>query len=207
MQAEFERQQKRDQERRDHAARMTELDEQIRKFREAATDNREFQEMQNALEQKRQDLEDARLRVVRLPELNLKPTKPLNSSTSTLPLRPQAVSLDKGTSEAGSSIASDVRNVVTKALPVQTISSSEIEWERQKRLDNCSNNAIDSLMVMTGLEEVKAQFLTIKARIDTALRQNIDLKNERFGIVLLGNPGTGRNAYIRVEVRLLILCL
>jgi hypothetical protein len=29
------------------------------------------------------------------------------------------------------------------------------------------------------------------AQVDTALRQNIDFKEERFGSVLLGNPGTG----------------
>lgn len=43
------------------------------------------------------------------------------------------------------------------------------EWDRQKRVDNGSNGAIDSLMEMTGLEEVKAPVLKIKATADTAL--------------------------------------
>jgi DNA replication protein DnaC len=47
-------------------------------------------------------------------------------------------------------------------------------------------------MAMTGLQEVKDQFLRIKAKIDTAVRQNITLNKERFGIALLGNPGTGK---------------
>ncbi len=49
-----------------------------------------------------------------------------------------------------------------------------------------------SAWTMTGLEEVKAQVLKIKARADTALRQNTNVKDERYGIVLLGNPGTGK---------------
>ena len=47
-------------------------------------------------------------------------------------------------------------------------------------------------MEITGQEEVKAQVLKIKARADTALRQNTNMKDERYGIVLLGNPGTGK---------------
>ena len=46
-------------------------------------------------------------------------------------------------------------------------------------------------MGMIGLEDVKEQFLSIKEKIDTAVRQNVDMKDERFGAALLGNPGTG----------------
>ena len=53
-------------------------------------------------------------------------------------------------------------------------------------------------MEMIGLEQVKSQVLRIKAKVDTSIRQNTDLKKERFGLVLLGNPGTGLS---------LILCI
>jgi hypothetical protein len=43
-----------------------------------------------------------------------------------------------------------------------------------------------------GLEAVKQQFLDIKAKVDTIVRQNVSLKGERYGAVLLGNPGTGK---------------
>jgi hypothetical protein len=43
-----------------------------------------------------------------------------------------------------------------------------------------------------GLEAVKQQFLDIKAKVDTVVRQNVSLKGERYGAVLLGNPGTGK---------------
>lgn len=47
-------------------------------------------------------------------------------------------------------------------------------------------------MALTGLEDAKTKILNIKAKIDTVLRQGIDMKDERLGVVLLGNPGTGR---------------
>jgi DNA replication protein DnaC len=46
-------------------------------------------------------------------------------------------------------------------------------------------------MSLTGLEEVKSTFLSIKAKIETVARQGLDMKKERLGMVMLGNPGTG----------------
>jgi len=74
---------------------------------------------------------------------------------------------------------------------VQEPSPAESDWQRQKKLELASNEALDSLMEMIGLETVKAEFLNIKARVDTAIRQDVDLKGDRFGAALLGNPGTG----------------
>jgi hypothetical protein len=72
-------------------------------------------------------------------------------------------------------------------------SPSEVEWERQKRVENASNDAIDAIMKLTGLEQVKEKILDIKAKIETLARQGTDMKKERLGIVMLGNPGTGEN--------------
>jgi hypothetical protein len=71
-------------------------------------------------------------------------------------------------------------------------SSAKDEWERQKEFEGQQNEALDELMGMIGLEDVKEQFLSIKGKVDTAVRQNIDMKDERFGAALLGNLGTGR---------------
>ena len=65
------------------------------------------------------------------------------------------------------------------------------EWEHQKEFECAKNEALDSLMDMIGLEDVKDKFLSIKSKVDTAVRQNVDMKGERFGAALLGNPGTG----------------
>jgi hypothetical protein len=54
-------------------------------------------------------------------------------------------------------------------------------------------NFVTLINWLLGLEEVKQQFLSIKAKVDTVVRQNVSLKDERFGAVLLGNPGTGKD--------------
>lgn len=79
-----------------------------------------------------------------------------------------------------------------KTCLVHNVSASKTEWQRQKDQDNASNPAIDKIMEMIGLEEVKSQVLRIKSKVDTSVRQGTDLKNERLGLVLLGNPGTGQ---------------
>lgn len=70
-------------------------------------------------------------------------------------------------------------------------SAAEQEWQCQKDVENTSNEALDGLMSMTGLENVKQEFLRIKGRVDTVIRQGADLNDERFSGALLGNPGTG----------------
>ena len=88
-----------------------------------------------------------------------------------------------------SSVMVKPTNEPTKQEPQK--SPAQDDWDYQKRFQGAQSDDIDSLMQMIGLEEVKAKFLTIKARVDTAIRQGVDLKNERFGSVLIGNPGTG----------------
>lgn len=71
------------------------------------------------------------------------------------------------------------------------VSSPEAEWQRQKDVEGASSAAIDTVMGMIGLEEVKRQMLRIKDKIEVTQRQGTSLNDERFNIVLLGNPGTG----------------
>jgi hypothetical protein len=65
------------------------------------------------------------------------------------------------------------------------------DWLDQKQISGEKNDAIDSLMGLTGLEEVKEQVLSIKAHIDLMKRQGVPVNKERLNLVLLGNPGTG----------------
>lgn len=73
-------------------------------------------------------------------------------------------------------------------------SPSKQDWEKQKSLQGATNGAIDAMMQMTGLEEVKKKILDILAKIETADRQNVSLKRERFNVTFLGNPGTGKDS-------------
>ena len=70
-------------------------------------------------------------------------------------------------------------------------SPAKEEWESLKKMENASNDAIDSVIDMVGLEEVKLQILKIKAKIDASIRQNSNMKEDRLNVAFLGNPGTG----------------
>lgn len=69
-------------------------------------------------------------------------------------------------------------------------------WQRQKDADGKSNEHLDAIMEMTGLEHVKQQILRIKDKIDIGELQGTSVEDECFNIVLQGNPGTGEFSWI-----------
>ncbi|OHF03871.1 ATPase [Colletotrichum orchidophilum] len=97
--------------------------------------------------------------------------------------------------------AREAPKIVPGAFPTERKSSSEPdpaigsaheEWLNLKSQFGARSSAMDQLMGMIGLESIKEKFLSIKSKVDTAVRQQISLSTERFGCSLLGNPGTGK---------------
>ncbi|CAH0055480.1 unnamed protein product [Clonostachys solani] len=71
-------------------------------------------------------------------------------------------------------------------------SPSRLEWLRRKREKDEKNEHLDQLMSMVGLEQIKAHFLAVKDRVDTAKRWEEDMKSINLDLILEGNDGTGK---------------
>ena len=80
----------------------------------------------------------------------------------------------------------DVTNRGEPFRPPRT--AAKQEWERRKIQDD---DAIEELMDLVGLEEIKEQILAILAKVRVCRHQGTALKEERFHSVFQGNPGTG----------------
>lgn len=157
----------RDAKRAAYALQLAENQAEIDHQRRILHDHREAEDSARALEQKKQDL------------TNLKIT------TNNLEKQRQSTKLQ----------ATPVSKSSSKNVAVENEedwSSAKKQWEHFKRYDGAENEALDDLMSMIGLEDVKDKFLAIKLEVDTAVRQGLDMSSKRFGASLLGNPGTGK---------------
>jgi hypothetical protein len=157
----------RDAKRAAYALRLAENQAEIDHQRRILQDHREAEYSARALEQKKQDL------------ANLKAT---------------ANNLEKQRQSSTKSKATPASKSSSKEVAVENeedCSSAKKQWEHLKHYEGADNEALDDLMSMVGLEDVKDKFLAIKSEVDTAVRQDLDMSNKRFGVSLLGNPGTG----------------
>ncbi|KAI0310251.1 P-loop containing nucleoside triphosphate hydrolase protein [Amylostereum chailletii] len=163
----LELQMKREEEQRQHEQEIARLNREHAAELRRQEDIALAKQRDNAIRQKKEDIEAARARTAQ----NLKQA----TTTKTIPGPISAPPL---------------------AQPLPD-SPSKLEWERQKNIEGASNRHIDAIMEMTGLEAVKKQILAIKARIEVTKRQGASMVDERFNIVLLGNPGTGKTTVAR----------
>jgi hypothetical protein len=141
LEAEFDRQSKREQKQAEHTAAMLELDRQIRLAREEAMDNRAAEERAQALEQRKRDLEAA-MRLAKEAKNGPLSTKNEALPEQSLPSKSQSPIIAPSHSNRNerSTPGVNVNGVQSQK------SKSEREWDRQKRVDGVSNDAIDGIM-------------------------------------------------------------
>lgn len=165
---------------RTYERKLQEIQDEIEHEQRLQNEMLEGKERDKILEQRRRDLQSVK-------EIGLKMTSFSIQSSSTENKRQDETSAftDQDSSKNG---VQQKRG----SNPNGADQTAEDEWIYQKKYEGAENEAIDSLMAMIGLEDVKQKFLSIKSKVDTAIRQCVDLKDERFGATLLGNPGTGK---------------
>ncbi|KAJ0276262.1 hypothetical protein Brms1b_011587 [Colletotrichum noveboracense] len=82
-------------------------------------------------------------------------------------------------------------------------SPSRLEWLRQKQEENEKNVHLDQLMIMVGLENVKAHFLAVKARVKASKQTGDEHQKLRLHLVLHGNDGTGKKSIAQLYAQFL----
>jgi hypothetical protein len=178
--------QKRDAEDLAHAKRLVDIDEKIGSWRSWRSCASAAEERTRAIQPKQKDLDTAKSRTSQAVV-----TSPISAGVSDAhdpPFPPASLRNSQPALSPQDTTRNPPRSVPTEP---EAASQSQKDWERRKKVDGASNDAIDSIMELIGLEEVKEQVLSIYAKIEVTKRQGISLKDERFNIVLLGNPGTG----------------
>ncbi|GAB7363399.1 hypothetical protein MBLNU230_g3676t1 [Neophaeotheca triangularis] len=174
-----------------YADQLAEIQDEIDHERRIMRESREDHDRESSLRQKWQDLENARKQRARMSKE--KETSPPQIPGS-FPLAPADQDINRPDSPSRSSQTGDPQD----ASNATTVSAARGDWEAQKTLFGADNKHLDELMDMIGLENVKEDFLDLKAKVDLTVRQGVDLSKERFGVSLLGNPGVGKTTVARL---------
>ena len=184
-------QEKTAREEQEHTEYMTRIDAMIATERQRLKDAQSSRARALAVQQKERDLADAK-------SMTLPPLTPPSNTQDTVDTSPRT-ELDPQPPAIPSISSNDPGmqppNSADLPLPKwtkQRHSPAKEDWKRQKKYENARNNAVDSVMDLIGLEEVKLQILQIKAKIEVSIRQNADMSSDRLNVSFLGNPGTGK---------------
>ncbi|KAF2095349.1 P-loop containing nucleoside triphosphate hydrolase protein [Rhizodiscina lignyota] len=165
-----------------YALRLAEIQDEIEHEKKLMQKESDEIAHQQTIEQTKQELADLRAARIRAETAKAERDKSANS------VQQSPASGESGTKYTTSSAQHS-------KLPS---SSAREEWEHEKKLTGASNDALDALMKMIGLEDVKEQFLITKEKVDLVVRQGASLNDERFSAALLGNPGTGKTTVARL---------
>ncbi|EGP87761.1 uncharacterized protein MYCGRDRAFT_42010 [Zymoseptoria tritici IPO323] len=189
LRAQQERNAKLDQERQArqaaYALQLAAAQEELDRLRQTAKDRRTEEEQAAELAQRQLDLVNARTLAA---QREAAEKKKASDSARAKPTKAQVDRISTTSSDDNAE---------------NSESEAQLDWNRQKATEGASNKAIDSLMAMIGLEAVKDQFLEIKSQIDLLVRQDLSVEKERFGAVLMGNPGTGKTTVARIYAKFL----
>ena len=181
-QAEFARQEARDALLKEHLETIARIEKDIADQRSQAQDARAAREMKEAIERKQQELEEATR------QANEKARAP----RATTPEASFKVPSSKTQDSSKQSTDEDFSAGSAHSPVLSPPSNAKLRWEHQKDIEGAMNAALDEIMGLSGLEEVKEKILSIKDKVDTSMRQGISLSQERFSVSMLGNPGTGK---------------
>ena len=178
---------------RAYAQRLAELDEEIAHERRLQKEHGDQLDRERVLQQRKKDLADARVatrKVTTVKSLHSEMDAGSKNRTQKAETSTEGKSASPFHDSGLGKEQQDEQKDEQKDEQPETFQAKS-DWDYQKRFENADNEHLDALMEMTGLESVKQQVLTIKTKIDTCIRQGVNVKDERFGAALLGNPGTG----------------
>ncbi|KAL9620613.1 MAG: hypothetical protein Q9160_004867 [Pyrenula sp. 1 TL-2023] len=211
QQQEFELEIQREERQRRYAKQLAEIDEEINQRRQTLKDHADQRARDAVIAQRKKELASLQMPIDRLSA-----TKATEGRSKGAPdgQYPPPDSYPKDTPSTSTSVTNtheeqDAGKLEDRARLDRTDKSdlvdspSQDQWKYLKEFENAHNDALDSLMGMVGLEKVKQQFLSTKAKVDIIVRQNADLKSERLGAALLGNPGTGKTTIARLYANFL----
>ncbi|KAI6815896.1 P-loop containing nucleoside triphosphate hydrolase protein [Hortaea werneckii] len=171
---------------------LAEIDDEIDRQRRLLKDHQDEVDRRNTIDQRMQDLQNVQSRV-----------QQQKDATISQVTRDAVSENDPAHNSSASASAPSSTPANTKGTTPLPPSLARDDWDRQKQLDGAKNAALDKLMAMTGLENVKQTFLDIKASIDLKVRQNADMSKQRFSAALLGNPDTGKTTVARLYAEFL----
>lgn len=192
LQRDLDLEERRQAKQRAYARELAEIDDELDHERRLRRDMADQQERERVLRQRRRDLAELKQAGVSgVASVNNASTPQTASQSTPSKSSPTPTSVPSTSLPKNPAPRRDSHQQRGKGPWKLPASSAAQEWKDQKEFEGASNSALDDLMGMIGLENVKDQFLSIKGKIDVAVRQGLDMKNERFGAALLGNPGTG----------------